>query len=713
MATFTNSRRNGNRADDINLTWIERLRSLLWSVEQAPLAMLALAKQKQWVDAQTAISLQTTETLANIAQQWQIDLDPTTIPYMEVDSFIQHAGPTLVQVKVNELSGWLVIVKGGRRRVLLMATDGSPQTISADLFRFALCHQLENPWEAEITSNLSEWGTPPRRHTDLRQALLDKVLATATIKPCWQLSLAPSADLLARVQEQRLPQLFGIISLLQFALSNLNYGIAALIAFITFNTVIEWSWIWLACLLLLLRIPLELLNHWVTSVYNMMLVIFIKTRLLYGILQLTPEETRRFGTGQFLAWGLEAMSLNTLGNIITNMIRSLIALGAVAAILTIVSSPIIVLYLAGWIVTAVTGGWWLYRLRHTYETYHAEMINGIMERMQGHQTRLMQENDWFSDDDQVMAGYFDLIRRYDRFESFFVSWMPMAWTIGSLAILSLSFIEQPTQQVAIGFAAILFTKLEAASIAKTIIAIVEAVSAWRLIAPIEQGARQSPAESVQDIAVLRPKTARIGQEMMNMQNVTFRYPEGDSAVFHGASLRIQVGDRILLEGPSGGGKSTLALLLAGSYAPQKGLLLLWSLDKYALGSTRWRKWVVYVPQYHQNHIISASLAFNLLMGNEWPPSPESLVEAETICRELGLGSLLDRMPHGLDQRIGERGWNLSQGERSRVYIARALLQQPDLMVLDESFASLDPESLGIALKTVLRRAKTLLVIAHP
>ena len=70
------------------------------------------------------------------------------------------------------------------------------------------------------------------------------------------------------------------------------------------------------------------------------------------------------------------------------------------------------------------------------------------------------------------------------------------------------------------------------------------------------------------------------------------------------------------------------------------------------------------------------------------------------------------MPAGTPQMAGETGWQLSHGERSRLYIARALLQDPELIILDESFAALDPENLRLALECVLRRARAVLVIAH-
>jgi ABC-type multidrug transport system fused ATPase/permease subunit len=90
-----------------------------------------------------------------------------------------------------------------------------------------------------------------------------------------------------------------------------------------------------------------------------------------------------------------------------------------------------------------------------------------------------------------------------------------------------------------------------------------------------------------------------------------------------------------------------------------------------------------------------------------------LDEAIEICRELGLGPLLKRMPAGINEFIGDTGWHLSQGERSRIFLARALLQRADVIVLDESLAALDPENVRQCLRCVMRRAPTAIVIAHP
>ena len=178
-------------------------------------------------------------------------------------------------------------------------------------------------------------------------------------------------------------------------------------------------------------------------------------------------------------------------------------------------------------------------------------------------------------------------------------------------------------------------------------------------------------------------------------------------------MSILTGDKILLEGASGSGKSTLAALLVGLRNADSGLLLLRGLDRQTLGDENWRRLVVAAPQFHENYVMAETFAFNLLMGGRWPARDEELEEAETVCRELGLGELLDRMPAGMLQMVGETGWQLSHGERSRLYIARTILQHADIVVLDESFAALDPENLRRALTCVLNRTSALVVIAHP
>ena len=123
--------------------------------------------------------------------------------------------------------------------------------------------------------------------------------------------------------------------------------------------------------------------------------------------------------------------------------------------------------------------------------------------------------------------------------------------------------------------------------------------------------------------------------------------------------------------------------------------------------------MAWVPQFHQNHVLTGPLAFNLLMGHPDLSSPRAREDAVAVCEELGLGPLLARMPGGLEQMVGETGWQLSHGERSRVYMARALLQGARLVILDESLGALDPETLDTALDCLARRVESLILVAHP
>jgi ATP-binding cassette subfamily B protein len=200
--------------------------------------------------------------------------------------------------------------------------------------------------------------------------------------------------------------------------------------------------------------------------------------------------------------------------------------------------------------------------------------------------------------------------------------------------------------------------------------------------------------------------------LVEAHDIVFGYRSRGEPVLRGCNLRVMSGDRILLTGPSGGGKSTFVSLLTGVRRPQSGLLLAAGLDRQSLGYEGWLRRIAGAPQFHENHVLSGTFIFNLLMGRHGVWTANDFEQAEAVCRDLGLGALIEKMPGGLLQPVGDTGWQLSHGERSRLYIARVLLQKPDVLVLDESFAALDPENLRLAMQCVLNRARTVIVIAH-
>ena len=119
-----------------------------------------------------------------------------------------------------------------------------------------------------------------------------------------------------------------------------------------------------------------------------------------------------------------------------------------------------------------------------------------------------------------------------------------------------------------------------------------------------------------------------------------------------------------------------------------------------------------MPQAHTNHIVAETFAFNLLLGSHWPPSREAMARAEQVAVELGLAPLLQAMPAGMNQVVGDNGWRLCAGERARVFLARGLLQNPGLLVVDEVLAPLDPHTAHRVLDTMDQRARKLLLITH-
>jgi len=245
----------------------------------------------------------------------------------------------------------------------------------------------------------------------------------------------------------------------------------------------------------------------------------------------------------------------------------------------------------------------------------------------------------------------------------------------------------------------------------------EARTAWLQVAPLARTPPEARAAVPADAPLpAAPGDARepgAAAPFLVADALVYRYPGRARSVLDGASLTVARGDRVLIQGASGGGKSTLASLLTGLLDPAAGRLSLRGFDQRVLGIGAWRRAVGAAPQFHDNHVFGAELLFNLLMGRRWPPRADDVADAERVCHELGLGPLLARMPAGLQQLVGETGWQLSHGERSRLYVARTLLQALDARVLDESFAALDPETLDDVMAAVLRRPEALIVIAHP
>jgi ATP-binding cassette subfamily B protein len=438
----------------------------------------------------------------------------------------------------------------------------------------------------------------------------------------------------------------------------------------------------------------------------------LRSRVLDGILALDTEPLRSAGIGQLMGrvTDLEAVESLALGGGLAAS-AGLFQLAAGGVVLALGLAPAAHLALAGAAILAGAGltarlwpalvAWTRRRLALTHE---------LVERMSGQRTVVAQQppEQWHGDETQALAGYREAGDRLDDAAAALAVLVPRGWLLLAVAALLPKAAQAPAHPAA--FAAsiggVLFVAAALRKLAQAVPALGSAAIAWRNLRALAGAAPATPLGAP-------PRAADPEAPLLEAGALTFRYPGRPAPVLHGCSFAVRPGDRVLLEGASGGGKSTLAALLAGLRAPTAGELRLRGVEQEALGLDRWRAHVGAAPQFHENHVFSASLLFNLLLGRAWPPRPEDVAEAEAICRELDLGPLLARMPSGMEQLVGESGWQLSHGERSRVFIARALLQPLDARVLDESFAALDPATLERAVACVLARAPTLIVVAHP
>jgi ATP-binding cassette subfamily B protein len=481
------------------------------------------------------------------------------------------------------------------------------------------------------------------------------------------------------------------------------------------------AWLLAWGLLLVTVIPLHLWSTWAQGRLAFGLGGLLKTRLLAGALRLTPEEIRHQGAGQFLGRVLEAEAVEGLA--LSGGLLGLLAGVEVAMAACVLGAGaggwLHVGLLWGWLGVAGGLGWYFLYQRRDWTAARLTMTHALVERLVGHRTRLAQEapESWHIGEDQELAAYFASSHRLDLTSAWLSALIPRGWLLLGLLGLGPALLagRVTAVSIAIGVGGTLLAYEAWKKVAAALVHLAGAALAWHQVAPLFAAATRPQVVTPPAYALpaAEPPGDAGDAPLLEAHALVFRHRVHGAPVLRECSLQMRTGDRLLLEGPSGGGKSTLASLLTGLRQPDSGLLLLDGLDLPTLGTAGWRRRVVASPQFHDNHVFTGTLAFNLLMGRHWPPRPEDLQEAEALCHALALGPLLERMPAGLWQLVGETGWQLSHGERSRFYIARALLQNASVLILDESFATLDPETLHCVQQCVLDHAPTLLVIAHP
>jgi ATP-binding cassette subfamily B protein/subfamily B ATP-binding cassette protein MsbA len=192
------------------------------------------------------------------------------------------------------------------------------------------------------------------------------------------------------------------------------------------------------------------------------------------------------------------------------------------------------------------------------------------------------------------------------------------------------------------------------------------------------------------------------------ENVSFTYPGTDKPALRDITLSIRAGQTVALVGPSGAGKTTLSNLVARFYDPTQGRVTLDGRDlrDHAVESFRSLLGVVEQDVFLFDGTIAQNIAY--ARSDATPDEVRSAAEAANACE------FIDRLTHGMQTVIGERGVRLSGGQRQRLAIARAILADPKLLILDEATSNLDTESERLIQQSLARlmRGRTCFVIAH-
>lgn len=728
---------------------VDWVRSLAWPIADLDEALYQLAQRSGLLSTKEALRLAPSAAealqgdsldrwLDAAAGQMGVEVEAVAASYEETERLLRYAPPALIPLYLPShdplqasdeqpvaATHFLIAITGNRRRITLLGADGSTHRLALPLVCKAIWATVARPLLDEADTLFKPVGLSPRRREQVREAFVHERLRHLELQGCRILRLTPGANFWRQVRQSGLHRFLGYSTVTQAISFGAMLVCVNLVKQATANGDVSWTILAAALLTLLAAIPFYALATWLGFVFNYGTSVLVKQRLFYGVLNLDLDDLQLQGIGQFLAWLIESETLQEVG-----LTRAVLVTLAVIPLLVINMA----LFIGGDFFIGTLMLFWLgvttwlgYRLCQRYITlnaHHTEMMTALLERIRGHQTRLVQENKWHEADDREVADYLALAHDYDRQNLVIWVLVPYGWILLMLLGIAADFVIEPGMREGTGlglrFLAFVFGTFQFQFLALVIPDVARAYAAWLLIGPIQQAAVQRAnhartAATPGDEIEVQADELRLPADvpLIEGRGLNFRYRIGGRTILTGTNLSIYYGDRLLLEGPSGGGKSTLASLLIGLYKPESGLLLLRGLDRHTINEQVWRQRVVAAPQFHENHVLNASFAFNLLMGRRWPAWPGDLSEAEEICRELGLGPLLERMPLGIHQMVGEQGWRLSHGERSRLYIARALLQRADLVILDESFASLDPENMQVALECVLKRAATLLVIAHP
>ncbi|MGD1844600.1 MAG: ABC transporter ATP-binding protein [Salibacteraceae bacterium] len=401
------------------------------------------------------------------------------------------------------------------------------------------------------------------------------------------------------------------------------------------------------------------------------------------------------------------VNLAELGRQIATIIGGIVLISLISGKLTLFMLAVVPVIM----VAAVVFGWFIRRLSSNTQDLLADTNTIVDETLQSIASVKSFTNELFETGryQEKMQEVVRVALKGSRFRALFISFVVFAGFGGIVLVVWYGLMLKNAGELSFGdlTSFILYTGFlggAIAGLANLYTEVSKAVGATETLLDIlKEPTDDLPATA----AELAPALVLKGQ--IEFRNLSFYYPSRtDIEVLKGIHLNILPGERVALVGPSGSGKSTLSNLLLRFYDPTGGQLLVdgKAINEYDLH--RYREHIAIVPQ--EVLLFGGTIRENIGYGKQGASEEEIVAAAE----KANAMEFIKDFPEGFDTVVGERGVQLSGGQRQRIAIARAVLNDPTILILDEATSSLDSESekhVQIALDQVME-GRTSLVIAH-
>lgn len=645
--------------------------------------------------------------VTRIAMEAGLSATEVTLYERDVASLLLCDAPFVV-VPFPEERGIAFAALSGGRRVRLLDETGGEQSVSRD----ALCREIVRSSREHVAAAAAR-VTGSAAESALSRAVTEELCDSAPV--AWGFVFRPETARGVREAASRLQLARSLTTLVALAAleSALGMGALWLVGSVALDghadrgSLLGWA------LLSLTAVAAKVASTRSLGRITLRGATFARQRLLRGALELDPDTLGGRGMGGLLVTAGQADAL----------VGAVIALGfsALSAIVNLVGAVVVLLatpapapsfgltLLFGALALVAASVPRSLRLAEVQQAERTRLTTETVERLVGHRTRLVQQSPraWHDGEDTSLLAYATEARAFDRHKALLRA-LPRAYALAAVSVAFTVLVATPTPlTLALALGGTTVSALAISALVEVSLGACQLVSAFRAVRPLVE----KQGEAIRWVSAAPCEDARTGTTL-ELRGVRFSYASRHAPILDDASLTVSEGDRVLVCGRSGSGKTTLAALIAGLRRPTHGLVIVGGLDQHTLGELDLRRCIAAAPQFYKNHVFTGSLAYNLLLGRAWPPSKDDLARAEEVARELGLGPLLERMPAGLFQHVGETGWQLSHGEKSRVFLARALLQRASTLVLDETFGALDPATLARCVSVASARARSLVVITH-